>query len=370
MASGRLKVGVVGCGNISGIYLSNAAKMAGLEVVACADVIEERARAKAREHGIARACSVDELLEDAAVQCVLNLTIPKAHFDVAARAIAAGKHVYNEKPLCVRRDDAARLLAEASRRGLRVGCAPDTFLGAGLQTCRELIDAGTIGRPVAATANMVCRGHESWHPDPAFYYQVGGGPMLDMGPYYLTALVSLIGPVKRVRGLANVTFARRTITSQPRAGEQIAVDVPTHVVGLLEFAAGAEPGGHAAGTITTTFDVWASHAPLLEVHGTEGSLSLPDPNGFGGPVRVWTRRKSEWADVPVKRLYAENSRGLGLADMAEAIATGRAHRAGGELAMHVLDVMESIHEAAATGAAVELKTSCERPAPLDPAWRA
>lgn len=370
MASRKLKVGVVGCGNISGIYLSNAAKMSWLEVVACADVIEERAKEKAREHGVGRVCSVDEMLARADVECVLNLTIPKVHFEVASRAIAAGKHVYNEKPLCVRRDEAARLLAEASRRGLRVGCAPDTFMGAGLQTCRELIDAGAIGRPVAATANMICRGHESWHPDPAFYYHVGGGPMLDMGPYYLTALVTLIGPVKRVRGLANVTFAQRTITSRPRTGEKIAVEVPTHVVGLLEFGAGAELGGHAAGTITTTFDVWASHAPLLEIHGTEGSLSLPDPNGFGGPVRLWKPDKREWMDVPVTRPYAENSRALGLADMAEAIATGRAHRASGELAMHVLDIMESIHDAAASGAAVELKTSCDRPAALDAAWRA
>lgn len=370
MASGKLKVGVVGCGNISGIYLTNAAKMSRLEVVACADAVEARAVEKAREHGVARACSFDEMLADEAVECVLNLTVPRAHHEVAARAVAAGKHVYNEKPLCVRRDEAAGLLAEASRRGVRVGCAPDTFLGAGLQTCRELIDSGAIGRPVAATANMICRGHESWHPDPAFYYQAGGGPMLDMGPYYLTALVTLIGPVKRVRGLASTTFASRTITSRPRKGETISVEVPTHVVGLLEFGAGAEPGGHAAGTITTSFDVWASHAPLLEIHGTEGSLSLPDPNGFGGPVRVWTAGKREWTDVPVTRPYAENSRGLGLADMAEAIATGRPHRASGELAMHVLDIMESIHQAGRTGGAVELGTSCDRPAPLGASWRA
>jgi predicted dehydrogenase len=366
MESKKLKVGVVGCGNISGIYLSNAKKLSRVEVVACADLDMERARAKAKEHGIARAMTTRELLADPGVECVLNLTVPRAHFELAMEAVRAGKHVYNEKPLCVRRAEAKELLAEAGKRKVRVGCAPDTFLGAGLQTCRDLIDSGAIGRPVAAMANMICRGHESWHPDPGFYYQAGGGPMLDMGPYYLTALVSLLGPVKRVRGLANVTFAERTITSEPKKGQKIKVEVPTHVVGVMDFAGGA------AGTITTSFDVWSSQSPLLEIHGTEGSLSLPDPNGFGGPVRIWKPGKGAWEDVPVTRKYAENWRGLGLADMAEAIAPpgggGRPARASGELSMHVLDVMESIHDAARSGTAVELGTTCERPAALGADW--
>jgi predicted dehydrogenase len=364
MSERTLRVGVVGCGNISGIYLGNARKQRSFEVVVCADLDPERARAKAREFGVARATTTAELLGDPSVECVLDLTVPGAHFDVGMRAVRAGKHLYGEKPLCIRRTDALALMAEADRRGVRIGCAPDTFLGAGLQTCRELIDSGAIGRPVAATANMVCRGHESWHPDPAFYYKVGGGPMLDMGPYYLTALVGLLGPVWRVRGLAQAAFPERTISSRPRAGETIEVEVPTHVVGLLEFVGGV------AGTITTTFDIWASNAPLLEVHGTEGSLSLPDPNGFGGPVRIWRPSKNAWEDVPVARPYAENWRGIGLADMAQAIRTKRPHRASGRLALHVLDVMESIHDAAASGAAVELRTTCERPEALEAGWTA
>ncbi|MCC6320524.1 MAG: Gfo/Idh/MocA family oxidoreductase [Phycisphaerales bacterium] len=358
----KLRVGVVGCGNICGIYLSNAKRLSRLEVVACADLDLERARTRAREHGVARAVSTKDLLADPRVECVLNLTTPRAHFELAMEAVRAGKHVYNEKPMCIRRAEAKELLAEAAKYGVRVGCAPDTFLGAGLQTCRDRIDEGAIGRPVAATANMTCHGHESWHPDPAFYYQAGGGPMLDMGPYYLTALIALMGPVKRVRGMANVTFAERTISSEPRKGQNITVEVPTHVVGLLDFTDGA------VGAITTSFDVWASQSPTLEVHGTEGSMSLPDPNGFGGPVRLFKPGGQGWQDSPVTRSYGENWRALGLADMADAIATGRKHRASGELAMHVLDVMESIHDAATSGGTVELTTTCERPAALAADW--
>jgi predicted dehydrogenase len=365
MGERALRVGVVGCGNISGIYLENARKLRTLDVVACADLDADKAKARAREHGVPRTMSTRELLEDPSIECVLNLTVPGAHFDVAMQAVRAGKHVYNEKPLCVRRDEAMTLIDEAGRKGVRIGCAPDTFMGAGLQTCRELIDSGAIGRPVAAMANMICRGHESWHPDPAFYYQQGGGPMLDMGPYYLTALVSLLGPVRRARGLARATFPRRTITSEPRKSQTVPVEVPTHVVGVLEFGDAAQG---AVGTITTSFDVWASQSPLLEIHGTEGSLSLPDPNGFGGPVRIWTPPTGKWTEVPVTRPYAENWRGMGLADMANGIASGRPHRASGALALHVLDVMESIHDAAAAGTAVELRTTCERPAALEREW--
>jgi predicted dehydrogenase len=327
----------------------------------------DKARKAAKEKGIARVITTKELLADPNIDCVLNLTIPHAHFEVAMEAVRAGKHVYNEKPLCVRREEAKKLIDEAAKHKVRVGCAPDTFLGAGLQTCRDLIDSGAIGRPVAATANMLCHGHESWHPDPAFYYHVGGGPMLDMGPYYLTALVTLLGPVKKVRGVARTTFAKRTITSQPKNGQTINVEVPTHVVGLLDFAGTGNDAG-AAGTITTSFDVWASNSPTLEIHGTEGSLSLPDPNGFGGPIKVWTSATKSWADVPITRPYAENSRGLGLADMAQAIAAGRPHRASGALALHILDVMESIHDAAKAEHAVDIRNQCERPAPLESSW--
>jgi len=218
-----------------------------------------------------------------------------------------------------------------------------------------LIDAGAIGAPVAATAFMMSRGHEHWHPNPAFYYQQGGGPMFDMGPYYLTALVSLLGPVQRVTGATRITRTERTITSQPRYGEVMHVEVPTHVTGLLDFAAGL------IGTIITTFDVQASVLPWLEIYGTAGTLAAPDPNTFGGPVRLRLTGESEWTEIPITRPYTENSRGLGLADMAEGIRTGRAHRANGDLAYHVLDIMHAIHDASTSGQHILLESTCARP---------
>ncbi len=257
-----------------------------------------------------------ELLADPEIEIVLNLTIPAAHAEVALAAIEAGKSVYNEKPLAVTREDGKRIVALARERNLRVGCAPDTFLGAGLQTCREVIDAGTIGEPVAATAFMLGHGPEGWHPDPDFYYQVGGGPMFDMGPYYLTALVSMLGPVRRVTGSARITSPERVIGSEPKRGQIIHVNTPTHLAGVMDFAQGA------VGTLVTSFDVWGANVPRIEVYGTQGSLSVPDPNTFGGPVRLLRAGSKEWEEVPVTRPYAENSRGIGLADMATALRSG------------------------------------------------
>ncbi len=231
----KIKIGVIGCGNISSIYFEQAKTFDILEVAACADLVMERAHERAAKYGIPRACSVDELLADPEIQIVVNLTTPGSHAGVALASLRAGKSVYNEKPLTINREDAQQILKLADEKGLRVGAAPDTFMGAGLQTCRKLIDEGAIGEPVAATAFMVCHGHESWHPDPEFYYQVGGGPMFDMGPYYLTALVSLIGPVKSVAGITRITFPERTITSKPKYGKKIEVEVPTHVAGLDEL---------------------------------------------------------------------------------------------------------------------------------------
>jgi predicted dehydrogenase len=351
------KLGIVGCGNISGIYCQNARKLEALDLIACADLVAERAEAKAAEFGIAKACTTEKLLADPHIEIVLNLTIPIAHAEVAFAALKAGKSVYNEKPLAITREDGKRMTQTAKRKGLLVGCAPDTFMGAGIQTCRKLIDDGWIGEPVAATAFMTCHGHESWHPDPEFYYKVGGGPMFDMGPYYLTALINLMGPVKRVTGSTRITFPTRTITSEPKYGAVIKVDVPTHVVGLLEFANGA------VGTILTTFDVWAANLPRIEVYGTEGSLSVPDPNTFGGPVRVM-RAGGEWTEMPLTHGYAQNSRGVGVADMAMALRSKRAHRASGELAYHVLDIMHAIHDAASNARHVELASTCHKPAAL------
>jgi len=353
-----MKVGVVGCGNISGIYLKRCSAFEILKVAACADIDLGRAKAKAAEYGVPKAYTTEELLADRDIDIVLNLTIPRVHFAVAMAALKAGKSVYNEKPLALMRQEGKKLLAVARRKGLRVGGAPDTFLGGGLQTCRKLIDDGRIGAPIAATAFMMCHGHESWHPDPEFYYKVGGGPMFDMGPYYLTALVALIGPVRRVTGSTRITFPERTITSQPKAGTKVKVDVPTHVVGVLDFANGA------IGNIITTFDVWAAELPRIEIYGTEGSLSVPDPNGFGGPVRLRRAGEKEWTEVPLTHGYAENSRGIGVADMAYGLRTGRPHRAGGALAYHVLDIMHAIHDASDKGKHIEPKSTCDRPAPL------
>jgi len=355
---GATKVGIIGCGNISGIYCEAGKTFDIFDIVACADLIHDRAEAKAAQYQIPKACSVKELLADPEIEIVVNLTIPKAHAEVSLAALEAGKSVHSEKPLAITREDGRRLLEVASDKGLLVGCAPDTFLGGGLQTCRKLIDDGRIGEPVAATAFMMCHGHESWHPDPEFYYQVGGGPMFDMGPYYLTALVHLMGPVRRVTGSARITFPERVITSQPKCGAKIKVDVPTHVAGVLDFCNGA------VGTIITSFDVWAARLPHIEVYGTEGSLAVPDPNCFGGPVLVRRAGASEWSEVELTFGYTKNSRGIGVADMAYALRSGRPHRANGDLAYHVLDIIHAFHQASQEGKHVELASTCSCPDPL------
>ena len=358
LADNPLRVGIVGCGVISDIYLKNLGNTPGIDVTACADLVPERAQEKAQKHSIARACTPDELLGDPEIEVVLNLTIPNAHASVARAAVAAGKSVYNEKPLTIDLEEGRRLIAEADARGVLVGCAPDTFLGGGLQTCRALLDAGAIGEPVAANAWFLAHGHESWHPDPGFYYKSGGGPMFDMGPYYLTALVSLLGPVRRVTGQTRITFPQRTITSKPKYGETIDVEVPTHVTGILEFDTGA------IGTVATSFDVWATENARLEIFGAEGSLRLPDPNTFGGPVQILRSGSKTWEDVPLSHGYTENSRGLGVADLAAALRTGGVPRASGAQALHVLEIMHAIHNSAAEARQVELTSHYSRPAGL------
>ena len=317
MTSKPVNVGIIGAGFISDIYIERGQSFEILNIQAVTDLIPERAAEKAELWGIPKVQTPAELLADPETEIILNLTTPNAHADIAFQAIAAGKSVYNEKPLAITREDGEKMLALAKENGVLVGGAPDTFLGGGLQTCRKLIDDGWIGTPVAATAFMQCHGHESWHPEPEFYYQVGGGPMFDMGPYYLTALIALMGPIKRVTGSTRVTFPTRTITSELQYGKVIDVAVPTHVAGVLDFESGA------IATIITSFDVWAHNLPCIEIHGTTGSLSVPDPNTFGGPVKVRRPGMDEWADIPLTHGYAENSRSLGVADMAYALRTGR-----------------------------------------------
>jgi predicted dehydrogenase len=360
--SDKVNVGIIGCGAISGIYLKNCTQVFKdiVDVVAVADIAMDRAKAKAKEFNVPKACSVRTLLAMDNVEMVINLTIPKVHMKIALAAVKAGKHVVSEKPLGLTRREGARQMEAAAAKNVRIGCAPDTFLGAGLQTCRKLIDDGAIGRPVAATAFMLCHGHEGWHPSPDFYYQPGGGPMFDMGPYYLTALINLMGPVRRVTGSAQKAFTERTITNEKheRRGQKIPVDVQTHVAGVMDFANGA------VCTIITSFDVWSHNLPRIEIYGTEGTLSVPDPNTFGGPVKLRKAADQQWNEVPLTHGYAENSRGIGPADLARAARSGRKHRASGELAFHVLDIMQAFHEASEKGRHVTLSTTCERPAPL------
>lgn len=354
-----VKFGIIGCGAISDAYFNATKKFPILEVAACADLMVERAREKAEKHGVQKATTPDELLADPEIEIVINLTIPKAHYEVSKAALLAGKHVHVEKPLTVTREQGAELLEIARDRNLRVGCAPDTFLGGGHQTCRKLIDDGWIGEPVAATAFMMGHGHESWHPAPEFYYKAGGGPMFDMGPYYLTALVNMMGPIRRVTGSTRITFPERTITSQPLAGTRVSVDVPTHIAGVMDFANGA------IGTIITSFDVWSApnFSPIV-VYGTEGTLAVPDPNGFGGTVQYKSKRMKEFMDVPLTHGHTENSRGIGAADIAYASQSGRKHRTSGELAYHVLEAMWAFHDASDQGRHYEMKSTTERPAPL------
>ncbi|MDL2229599.1 Gfo/Idh/MocA family oxidoreductase, partial [Treponema sp. OttesenSCG-928-L16] len=280
---------------------------------------------------------------------------PISHYDICLKAVQAGKHVYTEKPLCITRDEADVLLRSAAEKKVRVGGAPDTFLGAGIQTCRKLLDDGWIGTPVSAAAFMMNHGHEHWHPAPEFYYKTGGGPMFDMGPYYLTALVNLLGPVKRICGSAKQSFKTRTISSEPLIGTLIDVDVPTHIAGIMDFADGT------VGTIVTSFDVYSHSMPFIEIYGSEGTMKVPDPNTFGGPVFIKRGRADEWSEIPLVKEYPENSRGLGVVDMAEAIAAGRPHRASGELTSHVLELMHGFHDASASGQYYQVKSSCSRP---------
>ncbi len=352
-----LGVGVVGCGRISGVYLENLRAMRAARAVACADLHPARAAAAAAAHGV-RALPVDDLLADPAVDIVLNLTVPAEHAAVSRAALRAGKHVYSEKPLAADAGEGRELLALARRLGLLVGCAPDTFLAGAWDTARELIAAGAIGRPAGASAAMHTAGPELWHPDPAFFYRRGGGPLFDMGPYYLTALVHLLGPVERVVAAAGRARTTRTIGSGARAGTEFAVEVDTHVSGVLVHTGGAIT------TLTTSFEVVASTQPRIEIHGTEGSLSVPDPNRFDGDVALRPRGADGWTVLAPSAGDVGAARGIGVLDLAVNHAAGRPHRASAEVAVHVLDVMETLLAAAHQRSGLQVSTSCERPAPV------
>jgi predicted dehydrogenase len=359
MAKGSpVGVGIIGAGVISTIYLENCTGMFdNLRVVGIADLMMDRARAQAEKFGV-DALTVDELLAHPEIEIVVNLTIPAAHGEVGLRAIEAGKSIYNEKPLAATREDAREMLDRAAERGVRVGAAPDTFLGGGLQTVRTLLDAGAIGTPVAATGMLLLSGHERWHPNPDFYYLPGGGPMFDMGPYYLTALLSLLGPVERVAASASASYPTRTIKSGPRAGEVIPVETPTHIIAALDFRSGVR------GSLTTSFDVYDTNRTTLVIYGSEGTLRLPDPNTFGGPVELLRAGADTWEPIEVRYGYTENSRGLGVSDMARALREDTPHRASGEMSCHIVDVMHAALDSSAQGRHVMVDSTFERPAPL------
>jgi predicted dehydrogenase len=377
----ELGVGIVGCGVISTIYMRNMAMFAGVVLRACADVRLEAAAAQGSAFGIP-ALEVEALLRRDDIDVVVNLTVPNAHFTISQAALSAGKHVFTEKPLTVSVQQGRALVQEADARGLFLGCAPDTFLGAGGRLARRMVDDGQVGRILAGSAFLASHGMEHWHPDPEFFYKPGGGPILDVGPYYISALVNLLGPVARVQAQATTGFAERVVTAKgPREGHRIAVETPTTVLALLEFAAGARIA------LTMSWDVWKHGHPAIELYGTEGSLRVPDPNFFGGVVG-FTERDGDWQDAssadmpygranwrspawPATRPAQANFRCLGLAELASAVISGTPHRSSGRVALHALEVMYGILEAGETRRTVEIETQIERPAALaDAAARA
>jgi len=358
-----MNIGLVGCGNISGIYLKNLTSLFGnATLYACSDLDTEKVKSAAETYGIAHIMTFDEMLACDEIELILNLTTPGSHYALSKKALLAGKHVYVEKPLALCYEEGKELLAIAQERGLYIGCAPDTFLGAGIQTCCKLIEDGAIGRPVAGSAFMMCPGHESWHPAPAFYYDFGGGPLFDMGPYYITALVRMLGRAESVFAYGSKAHEERTITSKPKYGEKIPVKVDTHNAGIIRFENGAVV------TLVTSFDVWAHNMPNIEIYGTEGSLRVPDPNTFGGKVLLATKEDRTFKEMPLITPYDENSRGIGLSETILASTENRINNASGHLGLHVLEIMDAFVRSAKEGKMITLESSPSDSVPLD--WTA
>ena len=355
--AGRTTVGVIGCGNISSTYLATLTRFDHLYVVACGDVVAERAEDQAASFRVPRACTPRQLLDDPGIELVVDLTPPVEHAAVARAALEARKSVYNEKPLALSPEEGAALLTRARDLGLRVGAAPDTFLGDALQAARRAVDEGAIGVPVGALAFSVRPGPEDWHPNPAFFYQPGAGPLFDLGPYYLSALVALLGPIRRVTGSARASFPERLVAAGPLAGTSIPVETPTHVAAVLDFAAGP------VGLLLISFDVAAGEPARIEVHGSDGTLTVPDPTLFGGTIRMAKRGSEGWTTLFEAPAHGRD-RGIGAAEMAEAMHEGRPHRASGELGQHMLEGMAAVYEASEAGRAVELAADLARPEPL------
>lgn len=358
--SNTVNVAMIGVGCISGIYLENITKtFTGVRLAGVCDLVRKRAEDAKEKYNIPKIYdTMHDAFADPEVDIVLNLTRPAEHFEVSRAALLAGKHVYSEKPLGASLEEGVALRDLAAQKGLLLGGAPDTFMGAGIQTCRRLIDDGYIGTPVGCAAFMICRGHESWHPDPDFYYQYGGGPMMDMGPYYLTAMVNLLGGVKRVVSASKATFDKRVITSPQQRGTVINVNVDTYIAGTLQFDSGA------IGTLFTTFDAYYPGQARFEIYGSQGTLFVPDPNTFGGPIKLFRPESKECAELPLMYDYAANSRGLGLADMARALQTGRRARADVTQTFHVLDIMTGFARSAKSDSWIDMQTAYTREKPM------
>ena len=382
----KVKIGLIGCGTIAEVYMTNIRDhFHNLELVAVADIFAEKAKSAAERYGVPVGCTVDELLAIPEIQIVLNLTIPAVHYKVNKQILEAGKHAYCEKPLSITTEEAEELQALAKEKGLMCVSAPDTFLGAGIQQCRYMLDKGKIGKPFGFTANLFSPGHELWHPNPGFYYQKGGGPLFDMGPYYLTALIYLLGPIKRLGCFTTVGRKERNIL-----GKMTETQVPTTYSAILQFECGA------VGTMYLSLDTWDSSLPLLEVYGSAGSLFVSDPNFFQGNIRycdgsklqnivdsvtephpaklvaMITNQKKCTEDVVLDYPHSddpfENFRGLGVSDMAQAILTGRPSRLNGQVALHVVEAMNALEESSKTGRFYEMKSTCPRTEYMDPNW--
>ena len=367
------RVGLIGTGRISDIYLKNIKDIAGVDITACGSLNMDESRAKAAEYGVPRVMTPEEIIADPDIDAVLNLTIPAAHAGISMAALKADKHVYSEKPFVTDLEDGRRVLELATAKGLMVGNAPDTFFGGRWQTLRKLLDSGIIGAPHSVSAIVPTSGVERHHPNPYFYYAKGGGPLLDLGPYYLAAMVFCLGPITRVAGLGRRREASRMIENGPRHGEMMPVEVETHCLSLIEFESGV------TGQMMVSFDVWESETPRLEIYGTEGTLCIPDPdpgdgaNIFQGPVWVRTRDTARWTmrprpKAPADWQVADNShglnfdaRGVGLADLAMAVHEGREPRANGALGLHLCEVMEGMLQSPGLGRFVNIASTCARP---------
>lgn len=386
MSEKKIGIGVIGCGTISDVYLTNITQhYRNLDLIAVADMFPEKAKMTQEKYKVPKACTVEELLADEKIQIVLNLTIPAAHYDVNMQILNAGKHLYCEKPLTLKFEDAVKVVETAKEKGLMAVSAPDTFLGAGAQTCRVLMEEGKIGEPIGFTANMTCPGHELWHPAPGFYYKKGGGPMFDMGPYYITTLVALLGPIRKIS-----CFAIKGRPVRNVLGMQQESEVPTHYTAIVEFVCGA------AGNVNMSFDVWNSELPCMEIYGSEGSISVPDPNMFGGQVKFCDGKKLEGIVGAVTEphpakiiammtnqksciteqepLFASdpdprgNMRGLGVSDMAQALLDGRKSRLSSEISLHVVEALNAFETAAETNTVYEMKTTCQKPEMMGQDW--